>query len=462
MAAASEQLGNATILGGSINPLQVYMGQQAARQKQAAADQEQAKKDRDAIHDYMDKYKPEAKWDPLKQRIAQRVNEIRDKTYNLLDNAGNDTRKISAVERDARRSHGLLNEYIGETDAWKADYDAASKIIEDNIKAGLYKPESRSILRDVLYDNTGKLKDDNDIRAGMSQLQAIVEHPNNYDKNGVAISFMKGLPEKTNQYYTEVFNPLGQQYNIADTKTKLGLQTDNVGNIVMDPRTGMPKINMTDDVYIQAMQDPMLSKIVQQEVPNGTVAQNKAYLSALLEGYDPKEVKNRPQLGFKEAEADRRYYIFGRGGYGYKFPEADLRNRDELLNRVVSGTSGNDVLAYFGKLANDVRAGYSSKDAQGNKGKFIRLEYTQGSATNPATGYTQKSKEVVYLPINTEEEKRTAKVALSQRMDEIDKKRAIGEDYPRYINDLRKMQDEKNKKAGSGGSLNATLLKSRM
>ena len=41
-------------------------------------------------------------------------------------------------------------------------------------------------------------------------------------------------------------------------------------------------------------------------------------------------------------------------------------------------------------------------------------------------------------PINNENEQRAAKIALSQRMDEIDKKRSIGEDYMRYVDDKRK------------------------
>jgi len=453
MASASEELGNATILGGSINPLQVYIGQQAQRQKNEALKAEQAKKDRDALHDYMDKYKPEAKFDPLKQRISDYVNNHREKSYSVIDAAQNDPRKISMAERDIRRGQGEVNSYIAETDNWKNDYDAASKIIEDNIKSGIYKPESRSVLRDVLYDNTGKLKPDNDIRAGMNQLQSIVDHPNNYDKQGVALNFMKGLPEKVNQYYTDMFNPLGQQYNIQDTKTKLGIAQDDKGRIIMDPRTGMPKINMTDDVYIQAMQDPMLSKLVAKDVPNGTIEQNKKYLTALLEGYDPKEVKNRPQLGFKQNEADRRYYHFG--GYGYRNQKADLEGRDELLNRVVSGDSGKDVLSYFGKLASDVRAEYASKNDKGTKGKFIKLDYVSGMPQTDAEGNQTfnifggaKSKASVYLPINTEEEKRQAKVALSQRMDEINKKTAIGEEYPTYINEKRKAEEKTKPKTG--------------
>lgn len=464
MASASEELGNATILGGSINPLQVYIGQQAARERQQAEKDKLAIKDRDKLIDDLDKHSPDKVWDPFYGEINQITNShVRDYTRQAID-AG---MPIPRIQQELNKRWGDVNTEVSRANMHKESYHGA----KDQLKqyGDLYKPEAHTALNNVFFDGPNAKKI-HDINVDNIAPQ-VFDNPDLMNKKAVAIKFMKDLPEKVNQYYTDMFNPLGQQYNIQDTKTKLGIQTKpnpitGQPEIIMDPNTGMPKINMTDDVYIQAIQDPMLQKIVAKEVPNGNIAQNKAYLTALLEGYDPKELKNRPQLGFKTPESDRRYYIFGNGGYGYKNTEADLKGRDELLDRVVSGSSGKDILSYFGKLANDIRADYAAKDDKGNKGKFIKLDYISGMPQTDAEGNQtfnifggSKSKGSVYLPINTEEEKRTAKVALSQRMDEINKKTALGEEYPTYINEKRKTS-QKNKPAGS--SLNATQWKNKM
>lgn len=458
MGTGREELGNATILGGSINPLQVYMQQAAARERQKVDQYNLAIKQRDKLIDDLDKHSPDKVWDPFYGEINQITNShIRDFTRQALDRG----LPIPRIQQELDKRWGDVNTEVSRANMHKEHYTNAKAQLKEY--GDLYKPEATTALNNVFFDGPNARKI-HDINVDNIAPQ-VFDNPDLMNKQAVALKFMKGLPEKVNQYYTDMFNPLGQQYNIQDTKTKLGIQIDDQGRIVMDARTGMPKINMTDDVYIQAMQDPMLAKIVAKEVPSGNIEQNKQYLTALLQGLDPKEIKNRPQLGFKTPESDRRYYIFGQGGYGYRNSEADLKTRDELLDRVVSGTEGKDILSYFGKLTNDIRAEYASKDDKGNKGKFIKMDYISGmpqvdekdnQVFNIFGG--SKSKASVYLPINTDEQKRQAKVALSQRMDEIDKKTSVGEDYPRYINDKRK-QDEKNKPVGN---LNATYLKSKM
>lgn len=442
MAVGKEALGNATILGGSINPLQVFMMQQAQQSKNDAAVQAQKRKDRDSVMDYADKYNPETKFTQLNQRLGDSVEaELRAPVRQVLETG--DVRKADML---GKRLQANLDSRRREYDAWKQTYDEASKIVEDNIKSGRFDPSARSVIRDTLFDNEGRLKPDNDIRAGIAQMESIVDHPNNLNPKWVAQNFVKTLPERITQHYTKVYNDLGQAYNVQENKTKLGLQMDADGKVLIDEKTGMPKVSMTDDVYIQALQDQDISKLIQRDIPNATTEQKKQYVTNLLEGFDPKEVKNKPQLGFKTPEKYKRFSM-SFGGSGYSVSEDDLMVRDTLLERAVSG-QGKDIISYFDKPGSNDRVSYAYEDDKGNKGKFIKVEFAN-SETEVIDGVAKTVKKVTpqYIPINTGEEKRAAKIQLSARMDQIEKKTSVGEDYPRYVNEKRLAEEKKNPKA---------------
>lgn len=432
MAQASEELGNATILGGSINPLQVFMGQAAARERQKAEQAALATKQRDKLIDDLDKHSPDKVWDPFYGEINQITNQhVRDYTRQAID-AGV---PIPKIQQELNRRWGDVNTEVSRANMHKESYHAA----KDQLKqyGDLYKPEATTALNNIFFDGPNARKI-HDINVDNIAPQ-VFDNPDLMNKKAVAIKFMKDLPEKVNQYYTAMFNPLGQQYNIQDTKTKLGIQQDDQGRIVMDPNTGMPKINMTDDVYIQAMQDPMLSKIVQKEVPNGTIAQNKAYLTALLEGYDPKEIKNRPQLGFK-TPADENPK-FSKWGINFGHKVDDLEARRDIVEKMASGTRP-DVLAAIGNVVKGSSAQYV------DGGKKIRVTYKANLADpnfdpNDLTKlkdayikntYNKGKNEVTSdIDISTPEAKDRAQYALSEILDSQNAKTSIGADrFHRY------------------------------
>lgn len=441
MATGKEELGNATILGGRIDPLQVFAQQIQQQQRNQVAIEAKKRKDRDLVMDYADKFSPETKFAQLNQRLGNSVEaELRNPVRQVLESG--DIRKADMI---ARKMQSHLDSRRREYDGWKATYDEASKIVEDNIKAGRFDPSARSVIRDTLFDNAGNLKPDNDIRAGIAQMESIVDHPNNLNPKWVAQNFVKTLPERITQHYTKVYNDLGQAYDVQENKTKLGLQMDANGNIILDEKTGQPKVSMTDDVYIQALQDQDINKLIQRDIPNATTEQKKQYVTNLLEGFDPKEVKNKPQLGFKTPEKYKRFSM-SFGGGGYSVSEDDLKVRDTLLERAVSG-EGKDIIAYFDKPGSNDRVSYATQDDKGNRGKFIKVEFAN-SETEVVDGVPKTVKKVIpqYIPINTGEQKRAAKIQLSARMDQIEKKTSVGEDYPRYVNEKRLAEEKKNPK----------------
>ncbi len=441
--------GKAGVFGSSINPLQLFLQQGANRERQKYLQAERQRKDRDLFISDIEKHSPAKVRDPFFEEIQGRAQQIRDKSYALLDQGYNK----EAITRMVGKDWGDLDTEVSRANMKMDTFDQFRAELKENKK--FYLPETESRLNDIWFEGN-RARPINDINTDNARPQ-VFENPDLFNVNNIAVEFMKSLPEKVNQYYTDMWNPLGQQYNVQETKTKLGFQyarnpQTGQDEIVIDERTGQPKISMTPDVYIQAVQNPYLSKLVERDLPKGTVEQKKQYLTAILEGQDPKDIKNRPQLGFKTDQADRRYYIFGKGGYGYRFPEADLKDRDATLDRAVKG-QGEDVLAYFGEATKDVKASYG-KD---KTGKFIQITYP---STNPqfvekpqeevdkmsdaeksaylTSRYATKEIKTSKYPINNENEQRAAKIALSQRMDEIDKKRSIGEDYMRYVDDKRK------------------------
>ena len=442
MATGKEALGNATILGGRIDPLQVFAQQIQQGQRNQAALEAQKKKDRDAVMDYADKFSGNTKFDQLNQRFGDAIeSELRAPVRQVLESG--DIRKADMI---ARKMQAHLDSRRREYDAWKSTYDEASKIVEDNIKTGRYVPDAKSVIRDTLFDNLGNLKPDNDIRAGMAQLQTIVDHPNNLNTSWVAQNFVKTLPERITQHYTKVYNDLGQAYDVQENKTKLGLQMDANGNVILDEKTGQPKVSMTDDVYIQALQDQDINKLIQRDIPNATTEQKKQYVTNLLEGLDPKEVKNKPQLGFKTPEKYKRFSM-SFGGSGYSVSEDDLKVRDTLLDRAVSG-EGKDIIAYFDKPGSNDKFSYAVNptiDGVKTNGKYIKVAYSD-SEFDLKAGKTVKVPKEDFIPINTGEQKRAAKVQLSARMDQIEKKTSVGEDYPRYVNEKRLAEEKKNPK----------------
>lgn len=441
--------GKAGIFGGSISPLQYYLQQGANRDRQRAMQAQEQKKERDLFISDIEKHSPAKVRDPFFEEIQNKAQQIRNKSYALLDQGYNK----EAITRMVGKDWGDLDIDVSRANMKMDTFDQYRKEFNDNKK--YYKPEAETALNDIWFENN-RARPIAEINTDAAR-PAVFENPEFFNMNNIAIDFMKSLPEKVNQYYTEMWNPLGQQYNVQETKTKLGFQymknpSTGQDEVVIDERTGQPKITMTPDVYIQAMQNPYLSKAVEKDLPNGSIEEKKQYLTSILEGYDPKDIKNRPQLGFKENQEDRRYYIFGKGGYGYRFPEADLKDRDDILDRAVLG-QGTDVLSYFGQATKDVKASYG-KDKEG---KFIQVSYP---STNPefeakpqeeidkmseaeqaayyASRYATKQIKTSKYYINNADQQRAAKIALSQRMDEIDKKRSLGEDYIRYVDDKRK------------------------
>lgn len=437
--------GTPGVFGTGINPLMVYLQQQAGRQAGQAEAHKEARKKRDEFIGDLQKFNPDKVWEPFYDEVNRYVQtNVRDHAFNQLNQGVPHSRMIADLEKRKGEANTLVNKIN-----WlKSQHtDLASRIKDDQY---LDKSYYNSKLNDAFF-NGMVAKPVNEIKT--DKLPEMFDDSKGYKLNEITKDFMTSLPAKINEHYKTYWDQLGKNYDIQDTSTKLGLQYNSDGSVILDPRTGQPKIQMTDDVYTQALGNKYLMNVVKDNLPpEATHAQKREFLTGILEGLDPKQIKNRPQVGHKLDKDDRIYYHFGSGGGGYRHLKADLEDRDALLNRAVTG-KGDDVLSYFGEMTKDIKARYEVKNGKRDiavdypsyiKG-FTPLQPEELAALPPlkqaeylALASKSKSIQTSRYPVNTEDERRAAKIALSQRMDEIDKKRSIGEEYMKYINEKRK------------------------
>lgn len=456
MIADEGAIGKAGIFGGNINPLQLFIQNQAGRERAAEAQRQQAIKQRDeVIKDYM-KFNPEKVWEPFYEEVNRAVQtKVRDFASNALMSGVSPSALIPKLEKEK----GDINTLVNKINWVKSVYTDMNKRIDedDYLKPDYYK----SKLNDYIF-NGMQAKPYQEIN--LDGVEGMFNDPRGYNIDKIITDFMKELPTKINTHYSEYWDKLGQKYDIQETGTKLGFEyvtgPDGQKKVVIDTRTGTPKINMTDDVYTQALGNEYLMNIVSASLgTDATDQQKKAFLTELLKGRDPMTIKEQPRVGHKYGSGDTRFYF---GGSGFQTNPDDLEARDQVLTRIVTGN--NDALSYLNDLNSDVSAKLSpdKKKLIFSFPSYVGVAPKTQEEINAMTPgeqnsyYELLSKSKIIkdktFDISTEAGRRDAKIAMSQRMDELDKKRAIGMEYVRYVDEKRKQAAKKsNKGAGASG-----------
>lgn len=458
MEAGEGAIGRAQVYGKAIDPLQYYLQQGAQNRQYQAQQQQQQLKQRDDLIKELRQFNPDKVWEPFYDEVNRYVQgNIRDFSTNALS-AGIPAQSL-IPELEKRK--GDANTLANKINWLKQQYTDLGKRIDDDdyLDANYYH---RKLNDKIFNGNIAKQSSEIDL----SDAEGIFRDSRGYKVDKVLRDFMKDLPEQVNQYYTKVFEPLGQTYDIQETHTKLGHEYKTVmvngkpvRQVVVDPKTGMPKINMTDDVFIQATGNEYLMNIVNDGLTEAgqplTTENQKKYLTGLLSGLDNNKIKQDIRLGFKKPESSVRNYLF-KGGYGYTIPIDDIESRDKLLTRIVTSDAGDDILSYFNNINKDVKVEYSTDE---NGKQVIKVKYPAAALVSqeewdtmdPIKKKLMESQRVVKdetLNISTEGEQRASKIFLSKLMDEIDRKRSIGQEYPTYINEKRELAS---KKQGASG-----------
>jgi hypothetical protein len=321
--------GQAGIFGGSISPLQIYLQHNAGRQKAQADQYEYERKKRDAILDETQKYAPHKTWEPMFQQVAQMAQKGREQTMAELS-AGV---PINKVRVNASRWQSDTDMAAEKALQLKSDFDS----LHDRAKKDKYinydsiKPE----INDIFFNGMNG-KDLNTIDTTNSD--QIFSKSKHYNNNEIITDFMKDIPEKVHQHLTEVWDKLGQRFDIRDMPTKLGIEytTDKNGNpaVVLDPRTGQPKIKMTDEVYSVALQNKYLQNILNDNLPpDANDQQKKQFLQKMMEGLDPATIKDSVHMGHKMDQNER----WAMGGYSGRVNPQSLADRFKNTQDIVNG-----------------------------------------------------------------------------------------------------------------------------
>ncbi len=466
MTADDGAIGRAQVYGNALNPLQYYIQTQAQNRQYQQQQQAQQLKRRDDLIKELRQFNPDKVWEPFYDEVNRDVqSKLRDPVNNMLA-AGIPAQQ---VEPEAQKIQGDINTKIAKINWLKQRYTDIGKRIDDDDYLNPDYYHSR--LNDKIFNGAIARRSD-EINLNETE-QTLFRDTKGYKVNRIVTDFMKDLPKLVNQYYQEQFGQYGKTYDITETETKLGheytIGRDGKRKIVLDPNTLLPKINMTDDVYAQAAGNEYLMNIVHDGLQDAgikdDVANQKAFLTKLLAGQDPNQIKYDIRLGFKKPDSDVRTKIFG--GYGYQTPVDDLEGRDKLLQRIVTSRAGDDggddLLSYFNNIGKDYKAEYTVD--KGKRAVTIHypglnsdmqvptVEELQAMDPVKATAVMEEIRKNRVMkhktfPLSTEAEQRAAKVFLSERMDETDPKRSIGQEYLTYINEKR---DVASRKKGASG-----------
>jgi len=460
-----EGRGEATIFGGTTNPIAIYAQTQAARQRRQQQEQLTRQKQVDDLLDYNEKFRPETKFADLNYTLANSAKEVSDITRQRL----RETNNPSLVMAEAQNMQREVLALGKEMDGWKADIEGLDKTIAELQGKGILKPEAKQAVRYGWRNQDGSIKSIPEIRQWANKMGETLNDPSIYDPKGTAKNWVSGLKDQSTHLYSKMKGAIGYNDDDVETtiKSKLNYRKDANGLILDENGNAIPEIN--DLTLNLAMQDPYMRTVINA---NGgpTAETKKQYLQSLIEpGADITDFGDRQiTRGQKIPEEDRFYYAYGSG---FRTPVADLEKRDQRLQEIVTNNRP-DLLSGLNDPNSDLSAVYANSNKQplkpGEKPAMIIMAHTgrQEIADEQLAETIANTKDVwakmallqkagigvktEEFPITTAEEKRRAKIAMSKRADKIDTKRAIGEDYDNFVEAKYQSDLRKNKTTKSG------------
>lgn len=449
--------GKAGIFGTATNPLHLYMQYNAGRQKRQEELEKEDRERRDAMLSDLRKFNPGKVWEPFYDEANRYIQEhVQDRYYQLRGEG----KPLSFIERELQRAKGDADTLVNKINWQEKQFNEYNDRIDQEVKDGNFVPNYYQKKLNDRFFNGKYAKPSGEIAADHDE---IFDDVSGYNVPSIVERFMKSLPDMINADETEKWGKLGVTYDIQQTKDKLGLQFDANGNVIIDPRTNRPAIAMTDEVFGMASNNPYLKKIMDASIgTDASIADQKSFMTGLLRGYNPVEVKNSVQLGHKIDKEDKRYYKFG---YGFRQPIADLEDRYNRLNEIVNNNRpdlleglhdpNSDIQAYYAdSKGNPVREGQNPAKIvlayvglpEGNEmspEKWEAMSLTDKILYQQARGKVLKKTQ---FDISTEENKRKARIAMSNRLDKIHAKTSIGEEYSNFEEAMRKEQSKSQKK----------------
>ncbi len=380
-----EGMGEATVFGGTTNPISVYMQTRAARQRQAQQEAQNRSKQVDELLDYNDKFRPETKFQDLNYVLANEARNVSDITRQRLRETQNPSLALAEAQNMQREVFALGREM----DGWKQDIDSLDKTVLDLQTKGVLKPEARQAVRYGWRNPDGSIKTVPEIRQWANKMGDTLNDPTIYDPKGTAKNWVSGLQDQARAIYSKMAGAFGySDSDLEDTLTsKLKYERDPQGKLVIKDGNPVPIIDET--TYDLAMQDPYM-RIVLNANGGPTDASKMEYLKQIvIPGADIK-AQNRQITRGQRAPTDSNLQIIDgiNFGVGSKLNQTAI-DRFKNIEYTLTNVSPGDLTQYV-DLSKGEEAYY--QDSGGNRivgsevknGKTIYRDERGNSVGKPA------------------------------------------------------------------------------
>lgn len=398
---------------------------QAQRQKLI----EDERKIRDELVQENAKFAPEKVWEPFYGEVEDY---IQSNVRGFVFDARDKNIPMSRIQPELARRQGEARKLENKINHYRDVHTEMSEKITAEEKNGFFQPGYyRSKLNDYFFNGRQAKRADEINTEG---IENVFNDSKGYNLSAIASDFMNKLAPQLTEKYRKIASDLGEQFDVNTVKTKLGVMLKADGTPDIDPLTGRPKIQMTDDVAMMAMENPYLRNYVIDNLgANPNPEKVKDLLRPVLAPYDPLSVQSQRRQGHKLTADDRT------SRSGYTVPEPVISERYDTLYRITHEHDP-ELLASLLPGLEDVNIGYEVYGPGESKKAPPRIVITFPNKKRKSTDVEEEPKMLrKSLSLTTEEDRQAAMEFLNTLMDEkLDAKQRIGENFTNYRKRKRK------------------------
>lgn len=411
-----------------------------AGQKQAQAQKtlDDERKMRDKLIEDNLKFTPEKTWEPFYGEVADLTNNyLRQGTKDLLEKG----RPHSEVNMFRGQAQGEINKAAAKSRQFEDIFKDLHTTRKEGEKSGVYKPGYFAPNINDVFFNGRQAKGLDAIDTDGTE--NIFNDSRGYNMENIGHQFVKNLPQQLIEKYRKINSDLGLEFDVTIAKSKLGLALDQSGNPVLDPRTGLPKVGMTDDVTLLALENPYIRNFVIDNLgpdaikTGSNLEKVKDLLAPIITPYDQRSMQTQHRQGFKYAAGDVH-------GGGYTVPLPKIEERYDTVYRITHEHDPELLAALIPNIKDNVNIGYEIYGPGESKKAPPRIKVTfpnkqfNKDLDKSADRFTSKT-----LSLETEEDRQAAMEVLSEVMDsKLDAKERIGENFTNYRKKVRKKEKD--------------------
>lgn len=382
------------------------------------------------------KFAPGKVWEPFYGEVEDYIQaNVRDFVFSARDKGI----PMSRIQPELARRQGEARKMENKINHYKDVHTQMSEKIEAEEKQGFFqRGYYESKLNDFFFNGRQAKRADEINTEGV---ESIFNDSKGYNLSAISADFVKNLAPQLTEKYREISSDLGEQFDINIVKTKLGVMMKGDGTPDIDPITGLPKIQMTDDVTMMAMENPYLRNYVIDTLgANPDKEKVKDLLAPILAPYDPRSVQNKRQQGHKFTADDKS------ARSGYTVPEQQVAERYDTLYRITHEHDPELLASILPSLLEGVDIGYRIYGpGESKKGPprivvtYPNKQWNANSAVGKWNSETRKMEggepkmTTRVISLDTEENRQKGMEFLNTLMDEkLDAKQRIGENFSIY------------------------------